>query len=91
MHQRIAFVQDERGFGREVLDDTQCADLTRRAATFGGTLLLICQKPDGSVGGYRGGQMLTAARDRHRLAPRRFPSLLALAIPATWRPTEDHR
>src|SRR5580698_3390552 len=31
------------------------------------------------------------ARHRGRLAPRRLPSLLALAIPATRRTTEDHR
>ena len=31
------------------------------------------------------------ARDRHRLAPRRFPSLLALAIPPARRSAEDHR
>ena len=30
-------------------------------------------------------------RHRDRLAPRRLPSLLALAIPATRRMTEDHR
>jgi hypothetical protein len=31
------------------------------------------------------------ARHRDRLAPRRLPPLLALAIPAAGRPTEDHR
>jgi hypothetical protein len=31
------------------------------------------------------------ARHRHRLAPRWFPALLALAFPASRRPAQDHR
>src|SRR5215469_18333655 len=29
-------------------------------------------------------------RNRHRVAPRRLPSLLALALPSAWRPTQDY-
>jgi hypothetical protein len=35
--------------------------------------------------------VIVKPRDRDRLAPRRLPSLLALAIPATRWPTQDHR
>jgi hypothetical protein len=35
--------------------------------------------------------VLVKTRHRHRLAPRRVPSLLALAIPPAGRPTEGHR
>ena len=53
MDRHATFAPDAQILDRELLDDTQCADLARRASAFGGTLLLIRQKSGGRVGGRR--------------------------------------